>query len=383
MAFLLKSDLRALVETADKPCVSIFTPLVETGSENRQNRIRFKKLVREAEDKLMDTGMRRPDAQSLLAPALRHLDDDTFWQRPGKCYAWFGSPGQARDFRLPLSHEDLTVVGERFHVKPLMPLLTGDGRFFVLALSKNEPRFFEATRDEISEIHLQDMPHGLADILKLYEVPERTLQRHYAPGPGTVAAAHAQGPDTSLEKNKILEYFRQVDRAVHLVLKDSRAPLVLAGVEYLIPIYQEANTYPLLAGKSIPGNADSTKKSPAQLHKEAWLIVEPQFLRAQQNAVALYQQAAGTARGSRKLGEIIPAAQEGRVAILFVAVGEQVWGKVNGEPTPVHIHPTPLPGDEDLLNLAAVQTYLTGGTVYALQQSQMPEYGPVAAVFRY
>ena len=39
-------------------------------------------------------------------------------------------------------------------------------------------------------------------------------------------------------------------------------------------------------------------------------------------------------------------------------------------------------GDEDLLEFAAIQTLLNGGTVYMVGAEKMPESDPFAAVFR-
>jgi len=38
---------------------------------------------------------------------------------------------------------------------------------------------------------------------------------------------------------------------------------------------------------------------------------------------------------------------------------------------------------EDLLDLAAVQTILHGGTVYIMKPDEMGDHGPIAAIFRY
>jgi hypothetical protein len=47
------------------------------------------------------------------------------------------------------------------------------------------------------------------------------------------------------------------------------------------------------------------------------------------------------------------------------------------------VHRAPELGDEDLLNVAAVKTLLTGGTVYAVPPDEMPDAASVAAVLRY
>ncbi|MDX2243921.1 MAG: hypothetical protein NW224_24865 [Leptolyngbyaceae cyanobacterium bins.302] len=49
----------------------------------------------------------------------------------------------------------------------------------------------------------------------------------------------------------------------------------------------------------------------------------------------------------------------------------------------LEIHNDAQPGDEDLLNAAAIQTLFHGGTVYAVEPQNVPDDAPVAAVFRY
>lgn len=49
----------------------------------------------------------------------------------------------------------------------------------------------------------------------------------------------------------------------------------------------------------------------------------------------------------------------------------------------VSIHQQAEYGDEDLLDFAAVQTLLYGGTVYAVEQRHVPGGTSAAALFRY
>jgi len=46
------------------------------------------------------------------------------------------------------------VVSDRFHLKPLLPLLTGDGRFYILALSQNQVRLLQGTRYSVRGLYL-------------------------------------------------------------------------------------------------------------------------------------------------------------------------------------------------------------------------------------
>ena len=189
------------------------------------------------------------------------------------------------------------------------------------------------------------------------------------------------GAEIDDTKDNLLKYFRLIDRGLHDLLRDERAPLILAGVEYLFPIYREANTYPRLIEEGIPWNPQGI--SAEALHRSALKIGSPYFQKAEQDAVAQYRQSSGTGLTSADLREIIPAAIHGRVGILFVASGRQQWGTFDGESGAVEIHPKMGAASEDLLEVAAIQTFLNGGTLFILPPEKMPDTGDLAAVFRY
>ena len=71
------------------------------------------------------------------------------------------------------------------------------------------------------------------------------------------------------------------------------------------------------------------------------------------------------------------------VVLFFVAIGVQRWGTFNPETHRLHMPPDPAPGDEDLLDFAAVHSFLNGGSVYALRPEEMPDGKVAAALFRY
>ena len=50
MTELLRSDFQALAD-ASSTCISIYMPAEKAGAETRKNPIRFKNLIREAEEK--------------------------------------------------------------------------------------------------------------------------------------------------------------------------------------------------------------------------------------------------------------------------------------------------------------------------------------------
>ncbi len=376
-------ELATLTAQENTDCVSIYMPTFKMSTETLQNPIRFKNLMREAEEKLIANGMRPQDARDLLLP-VQELDEYDFWQHQSDGLAIFISKHFFSYYIVPVDFQELVVVTDRFHLKPLMSLLTGDGQFYILALSQNLVRLFQGTRYGISEIELEDVPTSMAEALE-YDDPEKSLQFHTGTpqgGSGSRAAIfHGHGAGNDDEKENILRYFRLVDKGLQDLLKGHACPLVLAGVDYLLPIYKQANSYPNLIYEGVTGNPDQLKAE--ELHAQAWQVVQPYFEGAKDEAVAYYQANLGTGKTASSIQEVVPAAYYQRIESLFIPVGNQKWGMFNSETSNVEIHSEQEPGDEDLMDLAALHTILNGGTVYAVAPEQVPGNAQLAAVLRY
>ncbi|UCF19000.1 MAG: hypothetical protein JSU87_13860 [Gemmatimonadota bacterium] len=383
MDLLNRADIRALMGERGNLCVSLYMPTHRAGAETQQDPIRLKNLLRQAEERLTEGGLRRAEAEKILAAAHRTLGDAVFWQHQNDGLAVFASPVTFRRYRVPFKFTELVVVTDRFHIKPLLPLLSGDGRFWILALSQKLVRLLQGTRFSVSELNPESMPTSLAEALGSEE-RERQLQFHVAAGGAPIFHGHGGGgTDEAVHKKDLLRYFKQIDKGLHDLLCVERVPLVLAGVDYLLPIYREASTCGELVEEGIAGNPDGL--SAADLHAAAWEILEPHFSREQERAAAQYRELAGTERAASDLQRIVPAAHAGRVDSLFVAVGVQQWGSFRPEAGDVSLHDERQPGDQDLLDLAAVETLAHSGNVYAVNRERVPSANgsAIAAVFRY
>ncbi len=381
MDSLTRSNLIDLIDVEDEWCVSLYMPTVRAGAEVQQNTIRFRNLLRQAEEHLAELQVRVPDAERLLAPAAAMLDDADLWRQQNDGLAVFAAPDHFSYYRLPISFEERALAKRRFHVKPLLPLFSGDGRFLVLALSRDQVRLLEGTRDSVAEIELPGVPTSMAEALH-YDQPERQV-RARAAGSAGVAVFYGHGGPEMTAKLDLLRYFQIVDRGLRDLIADKHVPLVLAGVDYLLPIYREANTYPHLVAQGVTGNPDTL--SAKELHQRAWAVVMPFFAKAQSEQVALYYEMDGRddPRASHTLKDIVQAAHEGRIATLFAPRGVQKWGVYRAHSHKVHVHPSEQPGDHDLIDLAAAQTVASGGAVYVVDPAQMPGGDLVAAIFRY
>ena len=375
---LSKDELRLLMEKGKAPCLSIYMPTHKAGAEVQQNSIRLKNLLKEAEERLVTGGRRTADVEKLLEPVQSLVKNNPFWRQQSTGLALFLCPDFFRHYRLPVSVLPSVLLAERFHIKPLLPLFNMEGRFYVLALSQKDVRLLECSRYSVKQGRPEGVPGSIDEVLK-YDVYEKQLRSR----PAMTGATGQKGSSswTDYGKENILRFLQQVDKGLRPHLKEERAPLVFAGVDYIFAMYREANSWPHLLEAAVNGNPD--QMAAEDLQSLAWPIVEPWFRREQEEARVRYLQSIGTGLASNNLEEILPAAHHGRVGYLFVEVGQEKWGTFSLQTGKAVLHAGVKKGDEDLIDLAAVQTLGGGGKVYAIHREKMPDREPVAALFRY
>ena len=235
----------------------------------------------------------------------------------------FLAEGFFETYELPVSVEEMAVVNERFYLKPLFTLFRGDGRFYVLALSQKNVRFFEGSRYQLREIELpEDVPHRLEEVVG-YQLDEQSLQFHSgtqasranarggsAPRAPRSPIYHGQGGGEQVQKDEVAKFFSRLDKALHDHLPSKNVPLVLAGVEWLQPIYRQTSEHQNLLDEGIHGNPDGW--SADELHSRAWEIVRPQIIADRERAAERFGDLIGTGRASNRVEDVVAAAFEFR-----------------------------------------------------------------------
>jgi Bacterial archaeo-eukaryotic release factor family 7 len=381
---LSRQGLLALADQDEGLAVSIFLPTHGVGPAERQDGMRLRNLLREATHRLDAAGVREHRARRLLAPAAALVEQPAFWRAPGGGLALFLGQGPARHLQLPFRPRELVMVGQHFHVKPLLPLLCGDGRFYVLALSQGRVRLWKGDREGLRAVNLPGAPSSLADAMRLDDREEQ-LQLHEAGlarrGERPAAVFHGHGVGSDDAKDRILRYFREVDHGVRAAIRDANAPLLLAAVDYLVPIYHAASTYPHLFEQHLHCNPD--RLGPARLHQQTWPLVRDDFAQAQRGAVARWRRLAGTELAIRDLDQVVLAAVRGAVETLLVPMNAERWGIADAAGDTIEIHERAQPGDVDLLDLAMVEALRHHGSAYPLDPGELPDASRPAAILRY
>lgn len=386
MDLMTNNERSYLLEERSEVHVSLFMPLQWEPGELQANPIRLKNLIKQGEQQLAVDGflppdMPAPDTQRLFQPARELLLNGRLAVAQGRGLALFLTPEAHRLYPLPVSLDEMVVVGPRFHIKPMLPLFNADGHFYLLALSQNQVQLWHGTQINLETVEIPELPEGLQEALAL-EDPERSLQFHTSTEPRAERPAVFYGHDTNKEKKgAILRYFQAVNDVLEARLADEKIPLLLASVPYLWPLYEEVNTYPHLVPTGVSGNPDHL--SVHELQAKAWPIIQPLLQEARDTAVQQYHEWAGTEKTSHNVAQIVPAAAYGQVDTLLVAGSDQKRGRFDPDTGHVELCEAESFNCEDLLNLAVVVTLRQGGAVYTVPPEEMPDGAAMAAILRY
>ncbi len=385
MENLTLDQLKELAQQTASPSISIFQPTHRTGQETQQDPLRFKNQLREVEKQLLGSGMGPREVSAFLQPAQALLDDSDFWDHQRDGLAVFISANDFHYYHLPFYVEELLIIARSYYVKPVLPLFTNNGHYYILAISQNAVRLFEGTRYSVGQIDLPDgTPVSLEEALALDD-PQKQLQMHTGTSQGEAGKGmfHGQGPGDEEQKAWIEKYLNLVDVGLKNIFHELRVPLVLAGVDYLLPIYHKVSDYAHIMEEGITGSPEHLR--PEELREKAWPIVEAYFNQVTKDTVKEYLQLANKDRATDNIEKIVTAAFNGRVDKLILSVEAQVWGTFDPETGKVILN-SDGQGTLDhiaLLDFAAMKTLQNGGAVYALSLDEMPTGSPVAAVFRY
>lgn len=389
MDLVSSEDVSMLCRERSGPCVSIFMQTHRVWNEQNQDRIQFKTLLARAANQL-EAAEYDVDAKDLLSEAQSLLNGDSdFWRHQADTLCVFIAPGEFHRFRLPTSLQETVRVGDTFHVRPIVQLLTGSGRFHAVTLSRGGVRLYSGSRYRLGERPIENVPTSLDEALK-YDVYQTQQQYHTGTSRmdgggdrGAMFHGHGDAGDQAKVKKQTLEFLRKVDNGVRDAIGDSQLPLVLVGQDHLHGAYREVNHYKYLVEEGVAVNPDDLTAE--ELHRRIWAVVAPIFAGEVEKAIEEYQQLSGndSEKVSTKLEDIATAARYKRVKTLFVRQGETVPGHVEENGSEVKLSLGDNGTAEDILDFVATHTCRNGGSVFVVGDDVLPEGSPAATVYRY
>ncbi len=267
-------ELEVLEAYKEPYCVSIYVPLLDRSGTANPNRIELKNLLRQAKLTLQASDISKEELSKTLKGAEDLLNDAEFWPQRSESLALFMHANFFRLYHIP-DHRTLysLAVGKGFNLQPLKNILQSNKEYLVLALGHKKVELYAGDRYRLLPVNLKDFPADMLDTLNIDEyLKSRELHEITASSYGKGSEAyHGQYNVSQVDKKMLEEFFRIIDRRLHKYLSNQGKPLVLAGVDYLLPIYRKVNTYYLLWPKSIYGSIKN--EAPKVIQAKAWAAI--------------------------------------------------------------------------------------------------------------
>jgi hypothetical protein len=379
-----KELIQELLSADQAPCLSLYMPTHQNHPENLQDIILFKNLVRQMEESLMQK-YSSGEVQKHLDPLKTLVDNNDIWYHTLDGLAVFSAEGIFEVIRLNKSVEELAIVADSFHTKPLRQYLQSVDHFHVLGLTLHDIRLFEGNRHSLTEVELTaDTPKTITEALG-DELTDKhsTIASYGGVGGESTSMHHGHGGYKEESEKDAERFFRVVANAIYEHFsKPSGWPLILAALPEHHNLFQKVSKNPLLLPKGIAINPSSV--SPDQLAKMAWEIMEPEYNLKLDSLVERFEQARANGKGSDDYKEVAVAAVEGRVDTLLVEadriIAVRVTNLVTGNTQKKDLSN---PKVDDLLDDMGELVIKMGGQVMVLPTEKMPSETGLAAIFRY
>lgn len=381
---LTQKLIHELQSVAEAPCISLYMPTHRSHPENIQDPIRYKNLVKQVKESLTE---KYPTAKidKLLEPFETLASEDEFWNHTSDGLAVLCSPLLFEVIGLHMPVEEMVIVSDSFHTKPLRHFVQSADRYQVLALSMDAIHLFEGNRHSLVEIKLPDnFPKTIEETLG-EELTDKhsTVASYGGVGGGSKSMHHGQGGKKDEVDSDAERFFRVVADSVYdRYSKHGALPILLAALPEHHNLFNQVNKNPLVLRKGIEINPQSV--SIEKLAQLSWEAMRPVYVEKLETLVEKFNQAKSGGLGSDNIDEVIEAAEAGRVDILLIEAHRVIASRLRNKVTGTfETNDVTQPVLDDQLDHVGELVTKMGGSVVIIPKEQMPSQTGLAAIFRY
>ena len=384
---ITREQVNKFLAAQHSPCISLYLPTHRRHPENQQDSIRFRNLLQTLEKTLLQTFPHRK-MEEVRTKLHSFAHDTQFWNHRTEGLAILCSSDEFQIFDLQRPVEELLVVADSYHLKPLLRELQATDRYQLLALNRHGAKLYEGNRHALDEVELTNIASTIEEALgeELTE-PHLTVASYgagaaRAGGGGATPSIHGHGNKADEVDSDRDRFFRSIDRSIlEHYSRPSGLPLMLAALpEYHAPFHAISHN-PLLMVNGIEKNPDSLSSD--QLRTDAWHVMEPHITLQISKRVEDFQTAQSQQTGASNLTDIAQALIAGRVGVLMVEADRQIPGKIDPASGAIQFLDLDSTYTDDLLDDFAELTLKMGGEVIIVPADQIPSTSGAAATYRY
>jgi len=378
---IVKEFPNSIIFEESTPGISLYQSTHRFSPENKQDPIVFKNLIREIENSI-EKKYQKNDLTSIMKPFYQIEEEKGFWDNTLDGLAIFANPNKCIAYKLYRPVQELVVVADSFHIKPLIRIFQSVDKYHLLGLNHNDFTLYEGNIYGFEEIEMgPGTPRTIEEVLGGQKTDSYLAHGSYGGADGH-AMYHGHGGKKDGAEEYIEKFFRYVDRFVlENYSKPSKLPLILVSLKENHNIFREISHNSYLMEEGIKGSYDSLNIE--QLKEKAWEIIGPLYMEKTQNLVNSFENAKTNLLGSDDLSQITVAAFENRVETILIEADRIIPGKIDDNTGKIELGNIDDPDLDDILDDLAELVIKKRGEVVVLPKERMPSDTGVAAIYRY
>ncbi|HLK19555.1 MAG TPA: hypothetical protein VKT81_11380 [Bryobacteraceae bacterium] len=362
------------------PCVTLLLPPYRPGERGKPGAALLKSDIQEVKQRLVERKIPDSVITNLLEPLQQLVEDPemsggSHWGR-----VVYRSPDVLRQFAITGSEEPCVKVGGYFHIRPILTELHLPPVFFLLRLSKRDVEVFRCAGLRAAPVQLpRGIPATLEEALA-FKQPDHDLENRSSAGPSSGSmhgVRFGTGSGKETQHAYLADFYKSVGRGLHELLGASGAPVVLAGVDEDTALYRAINRAPSLLAATISGS--TTGPVEKTILAQAYSIVRSDCIDRAIRILRESKERLAPTRYASDPHKILRAAVEGRIAHLYIDEAARLSGIFEGTKRAGRWNW----GEEDLLNVAAVETILHSGKAFSIPAGRIPDGSAIAAELRF
>ncbi len=384
MEILTRELLKELLSVSRAPCLSLYMPTHRSHPENLQDPTRFQNLVKQMEKTLLEQ-YSAIEVKKFIEPYITLSKNSELWNHTLDGLVVLSTIELFKVISLPVSVDELVVVADSFHTKPLRQYMQSGDRYHVLNLSLRDIRLFEGNRRSLAEVKLlPEIPKTITEALGVELTEKHSTVASYGGVGGESSEMHHGHGGKKDEVGKDAEkFFRLIASAIYEnYSKPTGFPLILSALPEHHNLFHKVSKNPFLLPNDISVNPESISLD--KLTKMAWEVMEPYYLLNLKSMTDKFEQAKANALGSDNIEEVVEAAEAGRVETLLIEADRIIAKRLRNKSTGTFKQAdSTQPILDDLLDDIGELVTRMGGQVMMIPAEMMSAKTGLAAVYRY
>jgi hypothetical protein len=250
-------------------------------------------------------------------------------------------------YRVHEEINDLVVVADSFHIKPLLRIKNNEEGFVLIAISSKAIAVWLESNGQLYRM----------------DTIENTAQ--------------TEDPDTNKSKPEVKDFLAKTAAEINKSIAFYKAPVLLAGVKEHIGHMKKFLNHPNLLNDFIIGNVERMKVE--DLRERCLDLLIPYYQLKENKAIYELNQAVKRNQAITYIEDIAVSAVYGKIKKIFVIENRQVWGRIDKNSGEIFISPKQTDShDDDILDDVCQLVLAKGGEVVVLKNADSVK-GCVAA----